>query len=63
MNRDSLKTPSLQHKSNDGKKDEDSSDDSVIIDQDKDNFTHEIMHMKGSPLPFKVKDMLREDAI
>lgn len=44
-------------------KNEDSSDDSVIIDQEKDNFTHEIPFMKGSPLPLKVSTMLRDDAI
>mgnify|MGYP001225123066 CR=1 FL=1 len=42
---------------------DDSSDDSVIIDIEKDNFTHEIPYMKGSPLPLKVSNMLRDDAI
>jgi hypothetical protein len=45
------------------KKDDDSDSDSVIQDAEPADFTLAIRHMKGSPLPTRLADKLREDAI
>ena len=37
--------------------------DSVIQDDDQIDFTESIKYMKGTPLPTKLADKLREDAI
>ena len=37
--------------------------DSVIQDDDQVDFTESIKYMKGTPLPMKLADKLREDAI
>lgn len=44
-------------------KKDDSDTDSVIQGTDENNFTRTVRHMKGTPLPTKLADQLREEAI
>lgn len=54
---------SAESKKQEEEKDDDSESDSVIQEADELDFTRTIRHMKGTPLPTKLADKLREEAV
>ena len=62
MDANKPQTPDTNSKA-DEDKDDDNQSDSVIQEDDQVDFTGSVRYMKGTPLPTKLAEKLREDAL